>query len=343
MARLLVRCLEQAGHRVTVISELRTYLSSSDDVPGWAALQNAASRERDRITHLWAEHGPADIWFCYHPYYKSPDLIGPDLTTQFGIPYVTCEASYSARRNIGIWVDMQARALSAVKHAAVNLCITERDRLGLLDAAPDAKLVRFPPFLENKLFDAKPAPLAGHLVCAAMMRNGDKFESYKRLAATLALLPHDQDWHLSVAGDGPIKQDVHALFAAFQPSRITWLGQLDRPQIASLFATGAVYVWPGCGEAYGLAYLEAQAAGLPVVAQAVAGVPEVVIDGVTGILTATGDDAASAAAIMRLLDDTVLQRRMGQAARSHVVANHSFDWAVQKLNNILQDVVGTRK
>lgn len=343
MARLLVQCLEEAGHQVTVISELRAFLNDSNDAPGWAALQTSAAKELERITHLWATHGRADVWFCYHSYYKAPDLIGPDLTTQFGIPYVTCETSYSSRRNIGIWADMQARALSAVNHAALNLCLTERDRLGLLAAAPDAKLVRFPPFIESKPFDAKPAPRAGHLVCAAMMRKGDKFESYERLAATLSLLPHDRDWHLSVAGDGPIKREVHALFADFPPSRITWLGQLDRAQIASLFATGEVYVWPGCGEAYGLAYLEAQAAGLPVVAQAVAGVPEVVVDGVTGILTATGDDAASAAAIMRLLDDAVLQRRMGQAARSHVVANHSFDGAVQKLNDLLQDVMGARK
>lgn len=343
MARLLVRCLEEAGHQVTVISELRAYLNDSNNALGWGALQTSAAKEVERITQLWAANGRADVWFCYHPYYKSPDLIGPDLTTQFGVPYVTCEASYSARRNVGIWVEMQAHALSAVNHAALNLCMTERDRLGLLDAAPDAKLLRFPPFIESKPFDEKPAPREGHLVCAAMMRKGDKFESYERLAATLSLLPHDRDWHLSVAGDGPIKQEVRALFAAIPAARITWLGQLNRTQIASLFATGAVYAWPGCGEAYGLAYLEAQAAGLPVVAQAVAGVPEVVVDGVTGILTATGDDAASAAAIMRLLDDAILQRRMGQAARSHVVANHSFDGAVQNLNNLLQDVAGARK
>ena len=45
---------------------------------------------------------------------------------------------------------------------------------------------------------------------------------------------------------------------------------------------GGTYVWPGTGEAYGIAYMEAQAAGLPVVAQKTAGVPEVVKDGVTG-------------------------------------------------------------
>ena len=57
---------------------------------------------------------------------------------------------------------------------------------------------------------------------------------------------------------------------------------------------GGTYVWPGTGEAYGIAYMEAQAAGLPVVAQKTAGVPEVVKDGVTGTLTAAGDASAFA-------------------------------------------------
>ena len=53
----------------------------------------------------------------------------------------------------------------------------------------------------------------------------------------------------------------------------------------SIYGNGALYAWPGYGEAYGLAYLEAQAAGLPVVAQDMDGVPGVVRNGETAILT----------------------------------------------------------
>ena len=56
-----------------------------------------------------------------------------------------------------------------------------------------------------------------------------------------------------------------------------------------LYASGAIYVWPGFGEAYGLAYLEAQAAGLPVVAQDIDGVPGGRARWQTGILTPPGD------------------------------------------------------
>ena len=107
-----------------------------------------------------------------------------------------------------------------------------------------------------------------------------------------------------------------------------------------MLATGAVYVWPGCGEAYGLAYLEAQAAGLPVVAMAVAGVPEVVTDGVTGILVADGDAAGIATAITRLLGNEGLRRHMSRAARAQVQAKHTMQGAVLRLDALLQGVMG---
>ncbi len=338
MARMLVGCMVRAGHQVTVVSDLRAYVGDAGDHAGWARVQAEAARECDRIAGEWAA-GVPDLWFCYHPYYKSPDLIGPVLAARFGLPYVTCEASYSARRNIGVWVEMQAHALDAVQGAALNLCLTARDLAGLQAAIPQARLERFAPFIAVDAFGADPVPEPGHMVCVAMMRAGDKFDSYARLAAWLAVLPDGLDWHLTVAGDGPMRGEVQAMFAGVA-ARITWLGAVDAAAVAALLTRGAVYVWPGCGEAYGLAYLEAQAAGVPVVAQAVAGVPEVVMDGVTGVLVPDGDDAGAAAAIARILTDGVVQRRMGQAARAHVLAHHALPVAAARLDALLRGVVG---
>lgn len=338
MARQLIRCLEMAGHRVALASGLRAFLGKPEDVSGWDALQVAADLECARIAASWAGDAP-DLWFTYHPYYKAPDLIGPVLAARFGLPYVTCEASYSSRRNIGIWTEMQARMLEMVKGAALNLCLTERDRAGLMAAAPGAALARFAPFIDVAPFLAEPAPERGHLVTVAMMRAGDKFESYVRLAAALALLPPDLDWRLSVAGDGPLRSEVQALFAALPPGRIDWRGQLARDDLAKLLSRAAVHVWPGCGEAYGLAYMEAQAAGLPVVAQSVAGVPEVVADGVTGFLVAQGEADALAAAIAKLVRDEPLRVSMGQAARLRVLDRHALAGAALRLDQLLQGVM----
>ncbi|OYW60654.1 MAG: glycosyl transferase [Rhodobacterales bacterium 12-65-15] len=338
MARMLVACLQRAGHRVTVASDLRAYLGRADDVAGWSALQTAAQAECERLAQGWAGAVP-DLWFAYHPYYKSPDLIGPALAQRFGLPYVTCEASYSTRRNLGIWAEMQALMLDMVKGAALNLCLTGRDRAGLLAAAPKARVARFPPFIDTSPFSRDPAPEPGHLVTVAMMRGGDKLQSYRLLAAALKLMPEGLPWRLSVAGDGPERAEVQALFAGLAPGRITWLGLLPREGVAELLSRAAVYVWPGCGEAYGLAYLEAQAAGVPVVAQAVAGVPEVVTDGLTGCLAPEGDALALARAMTALLTDAGLQARMANAARLRVRDQHEIKGAALRLDQLLQGVV----
>ncbi|MEO5615222.1 MAG: glycosyltransferase family 4 protein [Cypionkella sp.] len=338
MAQLLMRCLAQAGHQVDLASDLRAYLGDPQDHTGWAKLRTDAALESNRIIALWARQ-PPDLLLCYHPYYKAPDLLGPRLTQHFALPYVTVEASLSARRNIGIWTEMQASVMVAVQQANLNLCLTARDMTGLQDAAPTAQLTRFPPFIETDAFSAPATPQPGHLVTVAMMRAGDKADSYRRLAATLALLPPRLDWHLSVIGDGPQRAEVQAMFATFPADRITWLGQQTRPQIAAALARASAYIWPGCGEAYGLAYLEAQATGVPVIAQRTAGVPEVVADGETGFLTEPGDDAAAAAAITRLLNNPALQHRMGQAARQRALCDHSMQGAAQRLNTMLQNIV----
>ncbi len=119
---------------------------------------------------------------------------------------------------------------------------------------------------------------------------------------------------------------------------MAWLGQIEAGDVAALLARGAVYVWPGCGEAYGLAYLEAQAAGLPVVAFRTGGVPEVVADGETGLLVDPGDDAGFAAAVGRLLSDEALRARMGLAARARVRRDHDLPGAVARLDTILRGV-----
>lgn len=80
-------------------------------------------------------------------------------------------------------------------------------------------------------------------------------------------------------------------------------------------------------EGFGLVYLEAGAHGLPVVAHAIGGVPEAVIDGETGLLVPPGDQPALTAAFTRLLADPVLRRRLGEAGRARARARTWLDSA----------------
>ena len=108
--------------------------------------------------------------------------MGPDIARQFGIPYVTCEASYAAKRDRDEWHEQQAIVKSAVRQAALNLCFTNRDRQGLAEIATESNLAKVPPFLA-----VEPVPCETdreirapqHLIAVAMMRGGVKFESFK--------------------------------------------------------------------------------------------------------------------------------------------------------------------
>ena len=339
MARLLIAAMQQAGHNVEIASQLRSFTST----PETGAREQVALLAEDEVRRLatkWRQGAKPDLWFCYHPYYKAPDLIGPKLASLFHLPYVTAEASYSRRRDDTGWAALQLLVSDAVRQAVVNICFTKRDEAGLAAAVPGVHLARLDPFIDVSPFASEPSvPRSHRLVTVAMMRPGDKLESYRMLAEALALIA-DLPWTLTVIGDGPACDEVKALFAKFSPGRIEWLGEKPATEVVRLLYEGGTYVWPGTGEAYGIAYMEAQAAGLPVVAQRAAGVPEVVKDGVTGALTVAGDTVAYAHAIAQMLGDDARRNTMGREARRFILHDRSLDIASRRLDELLRNFTG---
>jgi glycosyltransferase involved in cell wall biosynthesis len=338
MARQLIAALTLAGHDVHVASTLRAF-TPQPDTSAFVKLRSGAEAEIARITAQWRTHGKPDLWFSYHPYYKAPDLLAAALAREFGIALITAEASYSARRNRQGWSVQQDHVADLVRQARINLCFTERDAKGLRDAVPQARIMRIEPFIDTARFRTAPATMnEPRLLAIAMLRKGDKSESFAMLAAALEKLL-DIDWRLTIIGDGPAAATVKAMFAAIPATRIDWKGEIGAEAIAKELANAALYVWPGCGEAYGLAYLEAQAAGLPVIAQNTAGVPAVVIDGETGLLTPGGDIDAFANAVRRLIASPEERRRLSHNARKFVLGERSLETAAPRLAAILAEHV----
>jgi glycosyltransferase involved in cell wall biosynthesis len=118
---------------------------------------------------------------------------------------------------------------------------------------------------------------------------------------------------LVVAGDGPLRAEVPGA-----------LGMVPHDELLRLYGRAAVVVCPSRREGFGVACLEAMAAGRPVVASAVGGLRDLVVDGETGLLVPPGDVAALRAALERLLGDAGLRARLGRAARERVLAE--FTW-----------------
>ncbi|WP_081162800.1 glycosyltransferase family 4 protein [Ensifer aridi] len=340
MARMLIEALRLAGHEIIIASDLRTF-SRDASKAAFAALCSEAEREIVRVRELWRREGPPEAWFCYHPYYKAPDLLGPRLSAEFAIPYITAESSYSYRRNTDAWRLAQDEVAAGARQAAVNICFTHRDREGLQEAIPSARYAMLAPFIDVSPFRELRRTKVDEcrLFAVAMMRSGDKMDSYRMLARALTLVV-DLPWRLTVVGDGPARAEVHEIFAGLPAERLEWRGEVEPQAIPGILADGDLYVWPGCGEAYGLSYLEAEAAGMPVVAQRTAGVPEVVWDEETGLLTPAGDVEAFAAAIRRLLSDEALRVQFGGRARHFVFEERSLPAAAARLGEILSEFGG---
>ncbi len=341
MARQLVSALRFAGHTVDVASTFRSF----DGNPARQdAVRDIAEAEADRIVRDYrarSESRRPEVWFTYHLYYKAPDWIGPRASRALGLGYVIAEASYAPKRANGPWASGHEAVANALGAADSVLALAERDIpciRPLLRAG--AELLRLPPFLDPAADadgvsgdadrDSRRAALVERhaldgakswLLAVAMMRQGDKLQSYRLLSRALAMLPGD-DWQLVIVGDGAARADVRAEFSCFgstgRGGRVAWLGELAAPGLRHVYAACDVLVWPGVNEAYGMTFLEAQAAGLPTVAGDAGGVREVIRGGETGILVDENDCDTLAKAVRGLLDDPVRRRDMGRRGRKFV-------------------------
>lgn len=128
---------------------------------------------------------------------------------------------------------------------------------------------------------------------------------------------------LSIVGDGPLLPAVRDQVAALGLQDAVWLPG-SRADIAALLHTFSLFVLPSLAEGTPVSMLEAMACGLPVVASRVGGIPEVVDEGVQGLLAPVGDVAALAAALARYALDPDLRAAHGRAARTRVEERFSL-------------------
>jgi len=134
-----------------------------------------------------------------------------------------------------------------------------------------------------------------------------------REKGVLELVEATRGMRLVVAGDGPLRDRVPGA-----------LGFLPHDRLERLYARAAVVVCPSHREGFGVACAEAMAHGRPVVASAVGGLLDLVVDGETGLLVAPGDVGELRAALERLLGDAELRRRLGAAGRRRI--GEHFSW-----------------
>jgi glycosyltransferase involved in cell wall biosynthesis len=138
-------------------------------------------------------------------------------------------------------------------------------------------------------------------------------------AMAIVLKAHP-DATLALAGDGPARAGAEARARALGiESALHFAGFMSQGQVADLLATSDMLALPSFAEGLPVVYMEALASRIPVVASRVAGVQELVEDGVTGYTVPPGDVTTLANRIIRLMDDPATARAMGEAGRKAVV------------------------
>lgn len=355
MARSFIELLAGLGHEVELACHFRSY-DRTGDAARQQRLQTLGACLADGLVRRYRRRPPErrpQLWFTYHLYHKAPDWLGPPVTDALAIPYVVAEGSVAGKQAGGHWATGHAASRAAIARADRVLAMTQADLPGLAGAvAEQCQLKLFPPFLDTGPFvaaastrTAARAQLAAEwrldaglpwLLAVAMMRADTKALSYRLLAQALDGLA-DLPWQLLLVGDGEARSEVAALFARFG-DRVRLPGALPAAALPSVYAAADLYVWPACNEAYGMALLEAQAAGVPVVAGAEGGVADVVVHDRAGLLVEPRQPAAMASAVRALLTDPARRRSMGRAAQTRVVDWHDCRVAQKRLAEALDGV-----
>lgn len=142
--------------------------------------------------------------------------------------------------------------------------------------------------------------------------------------AVAALRRYLPDVQLRIVGDGPLHAEHVALVDRLGlHGTVTFLGAIADEQVKRQYAHADVFCLPSRQEGFGIVFLEAMIAGLPIVSTTAAAIPEVVQHGATGILVPPQDVASLAGALLMLLTDRERRMAYGAAAREAVL---QYDW-----------------
>jgi glycosyltransferase involved in cell wall biosynthesis len=286
-----------------------------------ATLAEARENGVDVVHAHWAiPTGPAAVMAAKR--LQVPSVI----TMHGGDVYVNPEQGYDFPtrwyvRPVLHWTLRQAGALTA---------ITEDCRQHALRAGAPAEHIRLV-FNGTDLRRFSPGNDGGgsprfgpHMIFACRQlfpRKGIRF----LLEAGAQLKPRFPDLQIVLAGDGFERPELARLATELGiASNVTFLGWVPNEDLPPYYRAAAVSVIPSLEEGFGIPAAEAMGCEVPVVASDAGGLPEVVENGVTGLVVPRGDSAALAGAIAALLADPDSARRMGKAGRERAL--RLFDW-----------------
>ncbi len=295
-----------------------------------------------RLVRLWKQDKP-DI---LHTHLYHAGITGRFFGSWLDIkPIVVHQHGPEVERNgFRSWLDaITSSRVTQFIASCFAVSRTMQDREGI----PSQKIkviyngIRIP----NRLDTAKPVEWQepeGSITIACVGRFMPEKGHEYLLDAMAILKSNGYSPHLVFFGDGPLLTHIKSQSQKYgMSSQITFMGV--RRDILEWLPLFDIFVLPSAWEGVSLALLEAMASGLPVIATAVGGTSEVVIDYENGILVPSGDVSALADALIVLIDNPDLRTRMGEAAHQRISQEFTVDQSVNKISHLYdQLLMGSR-
>jgi N-acetyl-alpha-D-glucosaminyl L-malate synthase BshA len=234
------------------------------------------------------------------------------------------------------WGILESDAVTAVSESLRQTTIEQLGIHNLIDVVPN--------FIEPSRYDRARTLGVGARRWAQpgerILMHISNFRPVKRVLDVVEIFARvyeSRPCRLLMVGDGPDRGKVEqSCRERGLCDAITFVGSL--PLVEEVLAGADLFLLPSETEAFGLAALEAMACEVPVIATAVGGLPEVVVDGETGYLRPVGDVAGMADAALELLADEELRKRMGAAGRRRAIENFGRDAIVARYRAIYRRV-----
>jgi colanic acid/amylovoran biosynthesis glycosyltransferase len=179
----------------------------------------------------------------------------------------------------------------------------------------------------------RPTGSSFELLCAG--RLAAEKGQYVLIAAMTRLISGSRDVRLHLVGNGPERAGLeYEVKARHLEDRVVFHGWMDQCGLRSLYQTADAFVLPSFAEGIPVVLMEAMACELPCVSTWVGGIPELIQNGVDGLLVAPGDEVDLANAITKLVDCPSLLRQLGIAGRQRVMREYNLETNVFRLAEV---------
>lgn len=155
------------------------------------------------------------------------------------------------------------------------------------------------------------------------------------IAAVEQLAREGRDVFLRLVGDGPDRQSLEQLVQRNQLGpNVRFEGAVNQEHIRRFYETADVFALASFAEGIPVVLMEAMAMEVPCVATRITGIPELVRDGIDGLLVSPSDQEELARALARLMDDRELRLRLGRQGRARVLSHYDLRRNVQRLGEV---------